>query len=371
LAEIATLIGESPALPQLWAEKTAAAIRQKFWRPEHNIFDCYDLVADTPIEVDTAAGFLPLFAGAASKKQAEFLYQHLDSASFCGLHQSNCFTVPNYDTQHQGFDRTNYWRGPVWININWMLAHGLRRYGYTLKADSLQKDLLQLTFRFGFHEYFDSFHGTGYGSDNFGWTAALFIDLVNDFYESERASRQIAAKARGFLSSELILNSGENMPRISPPELAGALMQSIRDLRDAFYDGTRSRVDYPALRKSPEYQQYRILTNGLRGFDLRRLVGRRQKLAFWLNLYNTIVVDGIVALGIRQSVKEAPEIFTRLKYAIGDHFFSADDMEHGILRGNARPSYHVLKQFGPRDKYSPRKFVNRIAKSVGFIALTS
>ena len=352
LAEIATLIGESPDLPQFWAEKTAAAIRQKLWHPEHNIFDCYDLVADTPIEVDTAAGFLPLFAGAASKEQAEFLYQHLDSASFCGLHQGNCFTVPNYDTQRQDFDRTNYWRGPVWININWMLAHGLRRYGYTLKADSLQKDLLQLPLRFGFHEYFDSFHGTGYGSDNFGWTAALFIDLVHDFYESERASRQIAAKARGFLSSDLILNSGENMPRISSPDLAGALMQSIRGLRDAFYDATRSRIDYHALRKSPEYQQYRILTDGLRGFDLRQLVGRRQKLAFWVNLYNTIVVDGIVSLGIRQSVKEAPEIFTRLKYVIGGHFFSADDMEHGILRGNARPSFRVLKQFGPRD---PRK----------------
>ncbi|MBN1841480.1 MAG: glycoside hydrolase [Deltaproteobacteria bacterium] len=75
LAQIATLIGESPDLPRFWAEKTAVAIRQKLWRPEHNIFDCYDLVADTPIEVDTAAGFLPLFAGAASKEQAEFLYQ--------------------------------------------------------------------------------------------------------------------------------------------------------------------------------------------------------------------------------------------------------------------------------------------------------
>jgi hypothetical protein len=211
---------------------------------------------------------------------------------------------------------------------------------------------LQLPLRFGFHEYFDSFHGTGYGSDNFGWTAALFIDLVNDFYESERASRQIAAKARGFLSSDLILNSGENMPQISSPDLAGALMQSIRGLRDAFYDATRSRIDYHALRNSHEYQQYRILTNGLRDFDLHRLVGRRRKLAFWVNLYNTIIVDGIVALGIRQSVKEAPQIFTRLKYAIGGHLFSADDMEHGILRGNARPWFHVLKQFGPRD---PRK----------------
>jgi len=96
LADIAQLIGESPDQPLSWAEKTRAAIRQKLWNPDHKIFDCYDLVAEVPVEVDTSAGFMPLFAGAASREQAESLYQRLDSASFCALHQGNCFTVPNY-----------------------------------------------------------------------------------------------------------------------------------------------------------------------------------------------------------------------------------------------------------------------------------
>jgi hypothetical protein len=350
LAEIAKLIGESPDQALSWVEKTSAAIRQKLWHPDHKIFDCYDLVADAPIEVDTSAGFLPLFAGAASREQAEGLYQRLDSASFCALHQGNCFTVPNYDTQADGFDRTNYWRGPVWININWMLAHGLRRYGYTLKADSLQKDLLQLPIRFGFHEYFDSFDGTGYGSDNFSWTAALFIDLVHEFYETEKAWGRIAAKARSLFASDMVLNSGDKTCQVPSSELAGALMRSIRTLRDAFYDTSRGLVDYQALKASDEYQEYRVLTSGLRDFDLRRLVGRRQKLSFWVNLYNTIVVDGIVSLGIKQSVQEAPEFFSRLKYIIGGHLFSADDIEHGILRANTRPWFHVTRQFAPKDR---------------------
>ncbi len=67
-----------------------------------------------------------------------------------------------------------------------MLAQELRRYGYSLKADSLQKDLLQLPIRFGFYEYFDSFDGTGYGTEHFSWTAALFIDLVEDFSLSQK-----------------------------------------------------------------------------------------------------------------------------------------------------------------------------------------
>jgi len=352
LAQIARLIGEPPDLPLSWAEKTASAMREKLWDSEHGIFDCYDLVANTSIHVDTVAGFLPLFAGAASKEQAEVLYERLDSASFCALRQGNCYTVPNYDTQQEDFDRSNYWRGPVWININWMLAQGLRRYGYTLKADSLHKDLLQLPIRFGFHEYFDSFDGTGYGSEDFSWTAALFIDLVHEFYETDSASKRIAVKVRGLVASDFVLNSGEEMPQMAPANLGTALMRCIKALRDRFYDTARGRVDYETLGESKEYQEYRVLTNGLRNFVLHRLIGRQQQLAFWVNLYNSIVVDGIVFKGIKQSVQEAPDLFSRLKYMIGSHLFSADDIEHGILRGNARPWFHLLRQFGPKD---PRK----------------
>ena len=350
LARIAEIIEESPAIPQSWAKKTAAAIREKLWHEENGIFDAYDLVSRRLIEVDTAAGFMPLYGGAASREQAKRLYHRLNSCSFCSLHQGNCFTIPNYDTHKEDFDRSNYWRGPIWININWMLAQGLRRYGYTLKADSLQKDLLQLPIRFSFYEYFDSFDGKGYGSDNFSWTAALFIDLVQEFYETERAIQGNAQSIKGLFARETILNEGTEMPDVDPENLAGELMRTIRHLRDTFYDTTRGLVDYERLRDSPEFKQYRILTNGLREFRPSCLTGRKEKLAFWTNLYNTIVVDGIVTLGIKQSVKEVPGFFRRVKYTIGPHLFSADDIEHGILRGNMRPWFSPFRSFGTWDK---------------------
>jgi len=350
LVRIAEVIGEDPALPQAWAEKTAKAISEKLWHEEHEIFDAFDLVLDKPIEVDTAAGFLPLFAGAATRKQAKRIYERLNSTSFCALHQGNCFTVPNYDTQKEGFDRSNYWRGPVWINVNWMLAQGLRRYGYKLKADSLQKDLLQLPIRFGFHEYFDSFEGTGYGTDNFSWTAALFIDLVHEFYESQANVRVgFTERLKAIASSGIVLNSGKEVPDVAPTNFGAELMRCIRRLRDTFYDTARGRVDYQRLRESGEYRHYRLLTNGLRKFDPSRLLGRREKIAFWVNLYNTIVVDGIATLGIKQSVKEVAEFFTKVKYDIGGIHYTPDDIEHGILRGNARPWFRPFKQLGAGD----------------------
>ncbi len=351
LARIAEVIGESPEIPKEWVRKTAGAIRDKLWHEEHEIFDAYDIVADKAIEVDTAAGFLPLYAGAATREQARAIYERIDSSSFCALHQGNCFTIPNYDTQKEGFDRSNYWRGPVWININWMLAQGLRRYGYTLKADSLQKDLLQLPIRFGFHEYFDSLDGTGYGTDNFSWTAALFIDLVEEFYASQKNEGVgLGKRLKAAISSGIVLNDGDEIQDVPPENIGSELMRSIGDLRDKFYDTTRGRVDYQALRESDEYRHYRLLTNTLHKFDPAGLLDSRGKIAFWVNLYNTIVIDGITRLGIEQSVKEVAGFFSYIKYQIGGYLYSPDDIEHGILRGNTRPRFRPFRQFGLRDK---------------------
>jgi len=356
LVRIADLLNEDSSKPRSWMEKTAEAISRKLWDEERAIFDAYDLVADALIEVDTAAGFIPLYAGAADRKQAQKIYDRLNSTSFCALHQGNCFTIPNYDTEKKDFDRSNYWRGPIWININWMLAQGLRRYGYTLKADSLQKDLLQLPIRFGFYEYFDSFDGTGYGTKDFSWTAALFIDLINDFYAAQKSSGAgNFPRLKAVFSRAVVLNDGEDQPDTPSVELGQELMRCIRRLRDQFFDTRRGRVDYEGLKESAEYRQYRLITNGLRTFDPSQLLGRKEKIAFWTNLYNAIVVDAIVHFGIKQSVKEVPAFFSWAIYDIGGIHYTPDDMEHGILRGNARPWFHPLKPFAVGD--ARRKWV--------------
>lgn len=146
-----------------------------------------------------------------------------------------------------------------------------------------------------------------------------------------------------------MLNDGDEMPSCGIQNLAGELMRSIRTLRDRFYNTERGLVDYEQLKDSHEYRSYRVLTNGLRQFNPEMIMGRKGKIAFWINLYNTIVVDAIVTLGITASVKEVPGFFRNVKYRIGKYVFSADDIEHGILRSNARPFFSPLRPFSPRD----------------------
>ncbi len=180
LVFIASVTGDDSAEISEWEKKTSSAICKKLWHDEHGIFDDYDLYGEKLIEVDTASGFLPLFSRDASNEQAKKLYNYLESVSFCAMHQGGCFSIPNYNMKSDEFDPSNYWRGPIWINMNWILYHGLKYYGFMDKSKSVMEDILELVKRFGFHEYFDPYEGTGYGSDNFTWTSALFIDTFYD-----------------------------------------------------------------------------------------------------------------------------------------------------------------------------------------------
>lgn len=71
-------------------------------------------------------------------------------------------------------------------------------------------------------------------------------------------------------------------------------------------------------------------------FDLGTLQDDRQKLAFWINVYNGMTNYAIIKWGIKVSMKENPTFFKNPLFKIGDYEFSLDDIEHGILRRNAR-----------------------------------
>lgn len=357
LMKIADILNQPYDEPEAWTALTRRAISEKLYHEEDGMFDYVDMNDNELIDVDTAAGFTPLFCGAATHEQASRQFQYLNSQSFCALHQGNCYTIPNYDTLKEEFDRVNYWRGPVWININWILMKGLRRYGYHQKADSVAKDILQLPIRFGFREYYDSFDGRGYGSTNFSWTAALFLDTAYENYEEHRRGIPMLGK-KSIVWRKVVLNEKEQPAAVSFDRLSQEMLSTIKSIKVKYYTD-KGTVDYDAIRDSEEYSNYRKLIAGLREFDLNTLKEESEKKAFWINLYNTIVIDGIIALGIKSSVKEVTGFFKKICYMISGQTFSPDDIEHGILRANAPHPIYFFKQFGLRD---PRK--NYMAKEV-------
>jgi hypothetical protein len=127
-------------------------------------------------------------------------------------------------------------------------------------------------------------------------------------------------------------------------EVLTLLQQAIR--AHARVDG---RVDYRALRASPLYRDAGARAGRLQRLDLEIVTGR-PALAFWVNLYNALVLHGIVALGLRRSVWEMWNFFGRVSYRLGGTVLSVDEIEHGILRGNRRRRWPPWRAFGRRDR---------------------
>ncbi len=149
---------------------------------------------------------------------------------------------------------------------------------------------------------------------------------------------------------ERVLNQTGDVPLEKPTEdLSALLRQAIGDLQAKFFDLEAGRVNYQAMKGSPEYDAYLQKAGLLRNFDLSQLKNRHDKLAFWINLYNTMVIHGVIDWDIRESVKEKRGFFKHLKYDIDGHLFSLNEIEHGILRGNSRPPHRISRPFGPRD----------------------
>jgi GH15 family glucan-1,4-alpha-glucosidase len=165
-----------------------------------------------------------------------------------------------------------------------------------------------------------------------------------------KAKEHKIAHRRLFLLNKIVLNEGEPGLQIPVETIAIKLKDTMNLLRGAFFDTERGRVAYEGMGASQVYEKYVELSYALKKMDLNDLTNRDMKRAFWINLYNVIVIHGVIALGIRDSVREVRNFFRRIQYQIGDMFFTPDDIEHGILRSNARPPNSVFSPFNEKDK---------------------
>jgi glycogen debranching enzyme len=101
----------------------------------------------------------------------------LDSGDFCGDPRLRWRLLPSTSPAEPVFEPHNYWRGPVWPVINWLLWHSLRQLGYSGRADEIRRDSLsQIAAAGEFAEYFDPFTGKPLGSPQQSWTAAVALD---------------------------------------------------------------------------------------------------------------------------------------------------------------------------------------------------
>lgn len=154
--------------------KTEEAL-ETLWDEHSGQYYSRNFVNHTLIKVPSIAALLPLYAGSISKDRAAQLVAALHDKKTFGAP----FPVPSVPLDSDWFKSHSYWQGPVWVNTNWLIIEGLRRYGYEDEADRLTKSTLEVVEKSGLYEYFSPIDGTPAGAHNFSWTAALTIDLLS------------------------------------------------------------------------------------------------------------------------------------------------------------------------------------------------
>ena len=128
---------------------------------------------------ETIDAMFPLYAGVPQPAQARRLFDAaLWSPTRFGPSPEAPWPVTSASKASPAYDPRRYWRGPVWVNINWFFIQGLERYGMRAEADELRRLTLELVSRSGFVEYYDPRTGEPLGVSDFSWSAALTLDLL-------------------------------------------------------------------------------------------------------------------------------------------------------------------------------------------------
>lgn len=132
-----------PAEAAAWKkdhQQRARLINKTFWDPVTRFYynvdkrtHAFTYKNKDDLKRKEIIGFMPLWAGVASKKQAAALVKHLiDTSSFWRR-----YGVPSLAANDPYYNPRGYWNGPVWIQWDYLIERGLLAYGYKKTAVEL------------------------------------------------------------------------------------------------------------------------------------------------------------------------------------------------------------------------------------------
>ena len=155
---------------------TPAPVEQAWGPAPRAIWDLAG-AANEPLRVLTVTSLVPLILPRLPRQIAAALVEQLTDPLTFWLP----YPVPSVAASEPSFEPDFasglIWRGPSWVNTNWLLIGGLWLHGHGGVADELTERTLEMVARGGFREFFDPRTVTGHCAESFGWTA-LVLDLL-------------------------------------------------------------------------------------------------------------------------------------------------------------------------------------------------
>jgi glycogen debranching enzyme len=177
LSKIAAAIGKKEDV-ELWAGRAEAMARRLVeltWDKKSGFF--WARRNGSRVNVRTPFNIFPMITGQMPLEITDRLVAHLtDERQFWTR-----YPVPTVAMDDPKYTSGKMWRGPTWVNVNYLLIEGLQRSGYEDLARELRRRTLDLiNSRDDIYEYYDPVSGENPPSaaSMFGWSSAVFIDLA-------------------------------------------------------------------------------------------------------------------------------------------------------------------------------------------------
>ena len=119
----------------------------------------------------------------------------------------------------------------------------------------------------------------------------------------------------------------------SPGLMSQHIRKLLLQLFSKFLSGDGSSVDYNGIKQSPLWDQFRRMSVELQRVDIGSMT-ENEKLAFFINIYNVLVIHATVEKGAGTTNYTRYKFFSGSSYNIGGEVWSLNDIENGILRSN-------------------------------------
>lgn len=154
------------------------------WSESLGQFVCHDRITDKPINSPSIGGLIPICV------PIDMHHAEAINTTITTIGGQAKYLVPSHRPDSAAFDELRYWRGPVWLIVNYLIANGLSEHGHRSLGQRIVQDSLELIHEGGFAEYYGCHTGTPCGGDTFTWTAAMVLEFLNH-PEGYRASSLI------------------------------------------------------------------------------------------------------------------------------------------------------------------------------------
>ena len=177
LGKIAAVLG-LPEEADLWAtraERLAETMIARLWDSQAGLF--WARRNHEPVPVVTPFSLFPLLTGRLPREIVERLVARLTDPDELWTR----YPVPTVARNDPRYDPLQMWRGPTWVNVNYLLIEGLTRCGRADLARELRQRTLEMVMAHSdIYEYYhpETAAPGARAASIYGWSAALFIDLA-------------------------------------------------------------------------------------------------------------------------------------------------------------------------------------------------